>query len=89
MTRLYDGNRLISIEVRTWTGSGYTPDWSNDLFEVGGLPYDDARDAYIVPDVAYCVDVAESWGAEAPDNMCLIQDYNPETGALLPEIDLD
>lgn len=84
MTRFFDGNRLVGITVQTWTGNGYTPDWSNDLFDVGLLPYDEMRDAYIVPDVSYCIEVAQEWEDSAPDNMCTFDEYDPETGALLP-----
>lgn len=44
-----------------WQGSGYSPDWSADFFEVGGLEYDEGRDAYIVDDVDYCISMAEDW----------------------------
>lgn len=61
MTRLTDGKTTVDIEMSNWTGSGYTPDWSNDFFEVGGLEISDDGDAYIVPDVAYCISCAEDW----------------------------
>ena len=87
MTRFFDGNRLVGITLQTWTGNGYTPDWSADAFDVGLLPYDEAREAHIVPNVAYCIEWAEAWEAEAPDNMCTVDEYSPETGALLPELE--
>ena len=61
MTRLTDGNKTVEITMQTWTGNGYTPDFSNDFFEVGGLERDEEKDAYIVPDVDYCVDYANDW----------------------------
>ena len=61
MTKLTDGNRTVEITMCNWTGSGYTPDWSNDFFVVGTLPYDDESNAYRVPDVDYCVDQAMDW----------------------------
>ena len=61
MTRLTDGNKTVEIEMTIWTGSGYSPDWSGDFFEVGGLEYDDAKEAYKVEDVDYCVDQANDW----------------------------
>ena len=61
MIRLTDGKKTVEIEMCDWTGSGYTPDWSRDFFEVGGLPYDDENNVYIVDDVDYCVEQARDW----------------------------
>jgi len=61
MTRLTDGNKTIEIAMQTWTGSEYTPDFSNDFFEVGGLEYDEETDTYKVDDVDYCIDQANDW----------------------------
>jgi len=62
MTRLTDGNRTITITLAIWEdGSGLSPDWSNDFFEIGSLDYDEEKDAYIVSDVDYCVDYALDW----------------------------
>lgn len=59
--RLFDGKNLISIEMNNWTGNGYTPDWSNDFFEAGSLPYDEDVEAYRVDDVDYCIEQAMDW----------------------------
>ena len=56
MTRLSDGKRVVEITMNEWTGTGYTPDWSNDFFNVGCLPYDEENDYYIVDDIEYCID---------------------------------
>ena len=58
MTRLYDGKKILEITINEWTPNGYTPDWSGDFFEVGGLPYNADMDAYEVQDVEYCADQA-------------------------------
>ena len=59
MTRLSDGKRVVEITMNEWTGTGYTPDWSNDFFNVGCLPYDEENDCYIVDDIEYCIDQAK------------------------------
>lgn len=56
MTRLSDGKRVVEITMNEWTGTGYTPDWSNDFFNVGCLPYDEENDYYIVDDIEYCIE---------------------------------
>lgn len=60
-TRLVCGNRMVEITMTTWTGTEYTPDWSNDFFEVGTLKYDKDLEAYEVEDIDYCIDQAEDW----------------------------
>ena len=61
MTRLTDGKKTVEITMCVWNGNGYDPDFSNDFFGVGGLERDEEKDAYIVPDVDYCVDYANDW----------------------------
>lgn len=67
MTRLTDGTRTVEIAMNEWTGSGYTPDWSIDFFQVGSLPYNEETEAYTVPDVCYCIEQAEDWAAAIGD----------------------
>lgn len=31
MIKLTDNTKTVEIEMNHWTGSGYTPDWSNDF----------------------------------------------------------
>lgn len=57
MTKLYDGNKAVEIEMYERD----FPDYSSDFFDVSRLPYDDANGAYIVPDVDYCIDQARDW----------------------------
>lgn len=59
--RLYDGRKMVEIQMNNWTGDDYTPDWSNDFFEAGNLPYDEELDAYMVEDVDYCIEQAMDW----------------------------
>ena len=61
MTRLTDGRKIAEITMNVWDGTGYTPDFSLDFFEVGALPYDEKMDAYVVDDVDYCVEYAMDW----------------------------
>lgn len=62
MTRLTDNTKSVEITMSSWIGSGYTPDWSNDFFEVSGLELAEDGITYIVPNVDYCVSCAEDWG---------------------------
>lgn len=61
MIRLTDGKNTVEIEMCIWDGCNYSPDWSQDFFEAGGLPYDDETNTYTVPDVEYCIEQAEDW----------------------------
>ena len=67
MTRLTDGKKTVEIEMMVWEGNGYTPDWSNDFFEVGSLEYDEELEAYKVEDVDYCIDQAADWRKSTGD----------------------
>lgn len=59
--KLTDGKRTVKITMHTFDGTDLGPDWSQDFFEAGCLPYDDETDAYFVKDVDYCIDMAEDW----------------------------
>jgi hypothetical protein len=61
MVRLTDGKKTVEIEMTIWDGCNYSPDWSGDFFEVGGLPYDEETDTYTVHDVDCCIEQAEDW----------------------------
>lgn len=65
MTRLTDGTKTVEITMNNWTGSGWTPDWSQDFFQVGCCEkvYDEESniEAYSVSDVDYCVSCAQDW----------------------------
>lgn len=58
--KITDGKKTVDIRIMRWNGSGYDPDWSTDYFGAGSLAFDEDRGAYIVDDVDYCVDMANS-----------------------------
>lgn len=61
MIRLIDNSKAVEISIRDWDeeNTQYSPDWSADFFEVGGLKTVDVPDlAYIVEDVDYCIEQA-------------------------------
>lgn len=59
--KITDGKKTVSIRMMVWEGSGYSPDWSQDFFEAGSLPYNEDTDTYTVDDVDYCIDQAMEW----------------------------
>lgn len=61
MTRFTDGRKTVEISMHVWDGSQYGPDWERDFFDVGGLPYDEDTDCYMVKDVDYLIDQANDW----------------------------
>jgi hypothetical protein len=74
--KITDGKKTVDIRMMTWEGSGYSPDWSLDFFEAGGLPYNEETDVYTVKDVDYCINQAQEWkdtntgftGDQKPEN---------------------
>ena len=58
--KITDGKRTVEIIIHRWNGSGFDPDWSNDYFNAGSLPYNSENDTYTVDDVDYCIDYANS-----------------------------
>lgn len=81
--RLTDGTKTVEITIARWNGSGYDPDWSNDYFGAGNLPRDEEKDAYIVDDVDYCIDMANDCGE---DGAC--SKYDEETGTYVRDEDM-
>lgn len=59
--KMTDNKKMIDITMRTWDGSNWSPDWSHDFFDAGGLQHDSASDIYHVDDVDYCVEQARDW----------------------------
>lgn len=86
MTRLYDGKKIAEITMNTWTGNGYTTDFSLDFFEVGALPYDEKREAYVVDDVDYCIEMAEDWKNSKGDFVNDEPDENRNVDAYVEEV---
>lgn len=59
MTKFYDGKKVLEISMVDNNGTGF----ESEFFEIGGLPFDDEKGAYVVDDVDYLVDYAESYAA--------------------------
>ena len=85
-TRLYDGKKIAEIKMCIYDGNGWTPDWSNDFFEIGGLEYDEEHDAYKVQDVDYCIEQAMDWKNSTGD---FCEDVPNENNEVFVEIDND
>lgn len=64
---LTDGRRTVRIEMRTWTGSNLTPDWSLDFFMAQNLQYDPDTEEYHVDNLDYCIDAANDWANKEGD----------------------
>lgn len=58
MTKFTDGKKILSIEM---LDSNTGLNFEADFFEVGSLYHDDELDAYIVDDVEYLADYAQSY----------------------------
>lgn len=67
--KLYDNksNKVVKIEMNVWEGTHWGPDFSNDFFEAGSLPFCEELDAYLVPDVEYCIEQAQDWNLNIGD----------------------
>lgn len=81
--KITDGKKPAEIRIQLWTGSGYDPDWSNDYFNAGNLPYNADADTYTVADVDYCIDMAN---AADEDGACCT--YDAESGELVRDEDM-
>lgn len=68
--KITDGKRTVDINIMTWNGTGYGPDWAEEYFNAGALPYDEKKDVYTVQDVQYCIDMAEDTGEEGTRCKC-------------------
>lgn len=64
MTCFTDHKRTVSIELKNWdeTSHNWSPDWSADFYEVGGLVVaaatNDGVHVYEVEDIDYLLDYA-------------------------------
>lgn len=65
MVILTDAKKTVGITMWEWNEQGHKPDWSNDFFEVGGLPLVFLEtlneEAFWVDDVDWCIDQANDW----------------------------
>lgn len=75
MAMLTDGKKYVDLYMGYSTGNGYTPDWSDDFFEVGGLAMDD-EGYHIVRSVDYCIDQMEDW-CDGRGDYCCAGDDDP------------
>lgn len=81
--KITDGKKTVEIRIQRWNGSGYDPDWSNDYFTAGALPYNDDTDTYTVDNVDYCIDAANS---ADEDGACCT--YDAEAGEFVRDEDM-
>lgn len=72
--KITDGKRTVEIRMMIWQETGFSPDWSNDYFDAGQLPYDDETAVYTVQDVEYCIDAAREWESEEENNMVFVDE---------------
>jgi hypothetical protein len=74
--KMTDGKKTVEITMKVWNdyNTGYSPDWSNDFFNAGILPYDEDEDFFIVYDVDYCIEQAEEWEAEDENNAVFVDE---------------
>jgi len=61
-----DGSKAADVTIHEWNelDNSWTPDWSRDFFEAGGLEegyLEGVGSVYFVDDVDYCVEQAEDW----------------------------
>lgn len=56
---LTDGKRTIDLCLSIWDGKNYY-DVTSWIMEMT-VPYDEEKEARIVPDVQYCIDYAMEW----------------------------
>ncbi|MBE5799368.1 MAG: hypothetical protein E7321_05385 [Clostridiales bacterium] len=59
--KLKDKTRTVEIHMQEYRYGTWYPDWSEDFFDAGQLPYDEDEDAYIVASVDYCIEMATDW----------------------------
>lgn len=72
--KITDGKTTANIKMHTYNiNSGLSPDFSNDFFDAGLLPYDEETNTYTVPDVSYCIDQANNWATENENNLVFIE----------------
>lgn len=81
--KITDGKKTVEIRIQRWNGSGYDPDWANDYFTAGALPYNDDTDTYTVDDVDYCIDMAN-----AADEEGACGKYDPDSGEFVRDDDM-
>lgn len=66
MTKLTDGESYVELYMGYWLDDHYTPSFSDDFFEVAGLPLDEYG-FRIVDDVCSCCSQMYDWHAGRGD----------------------
>lgn len=62
MTRFTDGKKTVAIEMKSiHYNYGFSPSFEADFFEIGGLKFDEEKNAYVVRDVDYLIEQAFDW----------------------------
>lgn len=72
--KITDNTRTVEIQMMIWQGNGYSPDWSNDFFDAGLLPYNEQTEIFTVEDLDYCIEHAQEWADEDDNNRVFIEE---------------
>ena len=83
MAKFYDGKELVEIRM---VDSNSGVNFEDDFFEVGGLKYNEALEAYIVDDIYYLIDYAQSYAAGS--NTDIDYEIDDAGNVILPDIDV-
>lgn len=83
MAKFYDGKEFVEIEMVD-RHSGM--DFEDDFFDVGGLKYNEALEAYIVDDIYYLIDYAQSYADGSNTDIDYAVDDDGKV--ILPEVDV-
>ena len=77
MAKFTDGKQYVDLFMGYWIEEDncYTPDFSHDFFEIGGLKRDEYG-FYIVEDVDYLIEMMEDW-CEGRGDYCYDADEDP------------
>lgn len=82
MTKFYDGKKTVEISMIDNNGTSF----ETEFFEIGELPYDDEKGAYVVKDADYLVDYAESYAAGKNSDFDNFGSDTPECDVIVREL---
>lgn len=83
MAKFYDGKELVEIRM---VDSNSGVNFEDDFFEVGGLKYNESLEAYIVDDIYYLIDYAQSYADGS--NTDIDYEIDDAGNVILPDIDV-
>jgi hypothetical protein len=83
MAKFYDGKEVV--EIRMVDGNSGM-DFEDDFFDVGRLKYNEALEAYIVDDIYYLIDYAQSYADGSNTDIDYAVDDDGKV--ILPEVDV-